>query len=186
MSLRSALLLALNLVLALVLAFAPRLDAAPRVLAQEFDGKVIHVDDGDTVVVLGQGYSRTKVRLANIDAPETSHGRCKPGQPYSAQSALLLKQLVLGKTVHLRCHDLDRYDRAVCDLQVGDTTANRELVRAGLAWANRADPRYLRDRSVVDAEADARTGRRGLWAEQSPTPPWIWRRTEWMQPSCRA
>ena len=44
------------------------------------DVKVIHVDDGDTLVVLTPDRQKLKVRLANIDAPESSHGRCRPGQ----------------------------------------------------------------------------------------------------------
>ena len=51
------------------------------------------MDDGDTVTVLRADRSQSKVRLANIDAPETSHGRCKPGQPYSSQSTQLLAML---------------------------------------------------------------------------------------------
>lgn len=184
--LRIAALAALDLVLVLLVAFAPKLYAAQRLITPEFEAKVIHVDDGDTVRVLRADGSQTRVRLANIDAPEASHGRCRPGQPYSAQSTQVLKQMVLGKMVRLQCHELDRYDRSICDLQMGATTANRELVRAGLAWANRSDPRYLRDREVAAAEAQARGNRAGLWADRSPVPPWEWRRTEWSQPSCKA
>ena len=87
-------------------------------------------------------------------------GRCKPAQPWSEQSTQLLKTLVLGKTISFRCHDLDRYDRHICDLALR-TTANVQMVLAGVAWANRANPRYLRDSSVAAAADQARINRRG-------------------------
>ena len=43
-------------------------------------GKVIHVEDGDTLTILQSDYSKVSVRLSDIDAPETSHGRGRPGQ----------------------------------------------------------------------------------------------------------
>ena len=110
-------------------------------------------------------------------------GRCKPAQPWSEQSTLLLKTLVLGKTISFRCHDLDRYDRHICDLALR-TTANVQMVLAGVAWANRANPRYLRDSSVAAAADQARINRRGLWSQPGQTAPWEWRKTEWMQPQC--
>ncbi len=40
----------------------------------QITGKVIHVDDGDTLIMLDdQGFKRV-IRLSDIDAPETSHG----------------------------------------------------------------------------------------------------------------
>lgn len=153
---------------------------AQRELAPDFEAKVIHVEDGDTVTVLDGGNRSLKVRLGSIDAPETAHGRCKPAQPWSAQSARVLGELVKGKTVRFTCYDVDRYDRQVCDLHVGNTTANRVLVAHGLAWANRsAGKRYLRDPGVADAERQAEAQKAGLWRDKEPVAPWEWRRTVW-------
>lgn len=138
--------------------------------------------DGDTVVV--QGWTE-RVRLANIDAPEMSHGYSKPGQPYSVQAMNWLAREVEGrKGVTIRCVDKDRYERQVCELYRGDTSINRELVRAGLAWANTANPRYLRDRTVLQAQEEARAARRGLWAAGSSTAPWLWRKDCWQMQLC--
>lgn len=149
-------------------------------ITPEFDAKVIHVDDGDTVVALRGSGEKEKVRLANIDAPEVQHGRCKPGQPFGQNAADALEHLVMGKQIRFACHTLDRYDRAVCDLKIGNTTASRELARQGLVWANRANPAYLRDRGVADAEREAQGKRIGLWADDSAVRPWEWRRSRWM------
>jgi endonuclease YncB( thermonuclease family) len=150
-----------------------------RVLTPEFSARVIHVNDGDTLVALRANGQKIKVRLANIDAPETDHGRCRPGQPFSEKSSQALKRLVHGKTTEFVCSTLDQYDRHICDVVLNNTTANRELVRQGLAWANRARPSYLRDSGVVDAEREAQVARRGLWTDPASIAPWQWRREEW-------
>lgn len=155
---------------------------AQRTIALEFTGRVVHVNDGDTVVAMKPNGEKVTVRLANIDAPETHKNRCKPGQPWAQKSTDLLARLVKGKTVHFACVDVDRYDRNVCDLQVGQSTANRMLVAEGLAWANRSNPRYLRDRGVADAERDAQSKGMGLWADPARVEPWVWRKTRWNEP----
>ena len=138
---------------------------------------VERVLDGDTVSVRGR---RERVRLANIDAPEMSHGYGKPGQPFSVQSTKWLTEQVEGKPgVSMRCVDQDRYGRSVCDLYRNGSHVNKELVRAGLAWAYTANKRYLRDRTVLDAQEEARAAHRGLWAQPKPVPPWDWRHSCW-------
>lgn len=154
--------------------------AASRTFTPAFEAKVVYVDDGDTVAVRGPDGQKLKVRLANIDAPETSHGRCKPGQPFSQASTQALKKLVLGKTIAFKCSTLDHYERHVCDLHLqGQDTANVQIAAMGLAWANRANPSYLRDQRVAQVEEQARRARVGLWADPASSPPWEWRREVW-------
>lgn len=148
-----------------------------------FTAKVIHVSDGDTVVALDSTMKKIKVRLANIDAPESGHGTCRPGQPWSSQSTAFMSRLIKGRTVQFQCSQLDRYDRSICDILVDNTTANRALVAAGLAWANRAHPSYLQDPGVAQAEKDAASSRRGLWQDPAPIAPWEWRKTIWNSPT---
>lgn len=145
----------------------------------EFTARVIHVDDGDTLIALRSDGQKTKVRLANIDAPEIDHGRCRPGQPFAEKSTQALKELAHGKDAAFICTTLDQYERHICDVQVNSKSVNRELARQGLAWANRARPTYLRDISILEAERDAAAARRGLWSETSPMEPWAWRRDVW-------
>jgi len=146
-------------------------------------GQVIidKVLDGDTVVVRGW---KERVRLANIDAPEMSHGYRKPGQPFSVQATNWLSRKVEGKSVTARCVDEDRYGRSVCDLYLDGEHVNRELVRSGLAWANTANPRYLRDKSILQVQHEAEAQHRGLWTQPSPVPPWQWRRDCWQDGTC--
>ena len=57
---------------------------------------------------------------------------------------------------------------------LGGRYINREMAEEGMAW-------YYRDYAVGEydldeAESNARRGRRGLWKDPAPQPPWEWRR----------
>ena len=150
--------------------------------ARDSDVFVDEVLDGDTVIVRGW---RERVRLANIDAPERSHGRGRPGQPYSVQATKWLSdRLKRASGVSAKCVDQDRYGRRVCDFYRDGAHVNKELVLHGLAWANTANPRYLRDKSVLAAQQEAQAAKRGLWADRQPIVPWNWRHECWEKLAC--
>ena len=154
---------------------APAITGLNTVAAGEV--RVTSVLDSDTVVVNGM---QQRVRLANIDAPEMSHGYGKPGQPFSVQARDWLARALENRPgVTMKCADEDRYGRAVCDFYSDEAHVNKELVRAGLAWANTANKRYLRDRSVFDAQVEAQAARKGLWSAPKTTAPWDWRHGCW-------
>lgn len=140
--------------------------------------KVIHVEDGDTVTILDGG-SQIRVRLANIDAPEMSHGPNRPGQPFSAAAQKFLSNMVNGQNVQLDCVDKDRYGRSICTIYANGQNANLAIVSAGLAWANTANPSYLRDPAILNAQRSAQSRGAGLWQERSPVEPWNWRHKCW-------
>lgn len=158
--------------------------------AKSFDavGKVVYVDDGDTLVMLIDGARQMKVRLANIDAPESSHTnkqKGRIGQPYSSNSGAALSQMVKGRTVNVHCFEQDRYRRDVCEIFADGRSVNTEMVRQGWAWANNSyGGRYLRDKSLNGIEQGARARQAGLWAGRTPTPPWDWRKQCWEQGQC--
>ena len=146
-------------------------------------GKVIRVSDGDTLTIRGAG--NQKMRLASIDAPEKKSSSKRPAQAYSEPSREYLAKLVAGQTITVLCFEKDRYDRHICDIPVQQTTANRLLVEAGLAWANQqAGGKYLRDKVLLVLEQQARAAKRGLWVEPDPVAPWVWRKRCWQQGQC--
>jgi endonuclease YncB( thermonuclease family) len=146
-------------------------------------GKVIQVSDGDTLTI--RAVENQIIRLASIDAPEKKSGSNRPAQPYSEPSREYLAKLVAGRTITLLCFEKDRYDRHICDIPVNQTTANRLLVEAGLAWANQqAGGKYLRDNDLLSLERQARAAKRGLWVEPNPVAPWVWRYRCWQQGQC--
>jgi len=141
-------------------------------LAGTITGKVVSVADGDTITILDGAHAQHKVRLAQIDAPETGHGKDKPAQPFGNDSRQSLAELTFGKTVTASCVDTDRYGRSVCGVMVGGLDVNREQVRRGMAWVF---GRYATDRALYAIQEEARAARRGLWSDPRPIAPWEWR-----------
>lgn len=147
-------------------------------------GKIVQVSDGDTVNILVNQQTH-RIRLASIDAPETAHGSNRPGQPYGEASRKHLADSVAGKTLTLLCFEKDQYGRDVCDIPVGETTANRLQVQQGMAWANQqGQGKYLRDQKLVELEKKAKQAKLGLWAEPHAVAPWVWRHDCWQKQKC--
>lgn len=152
----------------------------------ELQGRVLRVADGDTLTILLSNKKQERVRLASIDAPETSKDSQRPGQPFAVASRLFLAELVAGKQITLSCYERDRHGRAVCDVPMEDgETVNQKLVQAGMAMANREKRgRFLRDQGIDELEREARQARVGIWSEPNPVPPWQWRYDCWQKGQC--
>lgn len=136
--------------------------------AETINCRVIGVYDGDTLACLTAAKQQLKVRLAEIDTPESR-------QPYGTRAQQALAGMVFGKDVRLEIQGTDRYGRKVARVYAGNTDVNAEQVRQGAAWVYQ---QYLKDRSLLALEDEARQAKRGLWAlpESERTPPWEWRR----------
>lgn len=126
---------------------------------------VIGIADGDTLTVL-HDRQPVKIRLANIDAPEKK-------QPFGQRSKQSLSDLCWQKDATYQVEAKDRYGRTVAIVSCGGVEVNRAQVERGLAWVY---PRYNRDPGLPALQEQAREGKRGLWADPSPIPPWEWRR----------
>jgi len=138
-------------------------------LAFSFDGTVVKVTDGDSIVVLRDTARReSEVRLAGIDAPEH-------GQPWGRQSRAALRQLVHGRTVRVEVTDKDSYGRLVGKVYLGRGYVNAAMTHGGNAWAF---ARYLPDRDIRAGQDAARAAGRGLWSlpPEQRIPPATWRR----------
>jgi endonuclease YncB( thermonuclease family) len=133
--------------------------------AGDFTARVIVVLDGDTLLVL-RGKQKLKVRLANIDAPEKEQA----GGMASEQS---LAELVQDRQVQVSSRAVDVYGRIVGLVTVGNTNVNEEQLRRGMAWEY---SRFHGNQAYVALQRSAQNGRRGLWAQTDPTPPWQWRK----------
>lgn len=130
----------------------------------DLSGVVVSVLDGDTVEVLVDR-KPVRVRLAEIDAPERA-------QAFGTRSRQALAAEVFQQPVTVRTNGLDRHGRTIGTILVDGHSINRMMVEQGMAWAYR---QYLVDRSLLDVEAAARSGRVGLWVDPNPTAPWEWR-----------
>ena len=149
----------------------------------EFDKRPFPVErvvDGDTVR-LDVGRGRTEaVRLIGIDAPET-HGPDGPAH-HGPESAAYLTKRLAGQTVVVRLQETasrDKYGRLLAYLYLGDREdVNLTLVRTGHAYADRRFGHGL-DSQFIQAEAEARKKKLGLWADvkDSDEPAW---RQKWL------
>lgn len=138
--------------------------------SEQLTGRVVAIADGDTLTILDESRKQIKIRLAEIDTPESR-------QPYGNKAKQELSALAFGKTAIVKVQDIDRYRRIVGRVYVDGVDVNAELVRRGAAWVY---PQYVRDRSLFDLEYEARTNKRGLWKlpESERVPPWEWRKAK--------
>ena len=131
---------------------------------------VISIGDGDTLRVLEAG-KRVTIRLACIDAPETSQ------VPYGMASRQKLQQLApIGTELTLRVQATDRYGRTVAELYKSGQSINLEMVRSGHAFAYRQYLRQCNETAYLGAEAIAQQQRLGVWSVPGGIQrPWEWR-----------
>jgi len=130
-------------------------------------GTVVSIADGDTVTVLDSSRQQHQIRIAAIDAPERR-------APFSRSARDGLAAMVQRRQVDVRPAATDRFGRTVAQLFVDGRDVGLALIEAGLAWHFSrhalADPE---ERARYEAaETAARQGRRGLWAQKDPQPPW--------------
>jgi micrococcal nuclease len=161
--------LILGLLSGLTIFFLPSLSFA-REPIRTITGTVTKVSDGDTIQVTTPEQTKLRVRLYGMDAPETPKinqrtGRVnKPGQPYGKESWKALEAKIMGKQVRLDIIDIDRYKRMVGVIWLGNRNINLEMVKEGYAEAYLE---YLKEpyrAQFVQAEREARSARRGIWA----------------------
>jgi hypothetical protein len=71
--------------------------------------------------------------------------------------------------------DKDRYGRTVgvVTLSTG-TNLNLAIVQTGMAWWYKDFAK--KEKAYESAESEARTAKRGLWADANPIPPWDFRK----------
>ncbi len=149
---------------------------------------VSYVYDGDTVKLRPMNANGTqgefKLRLKDIFAPERN-------QAYGLKSRRALIKLCQGefpiskngKRRHpevqgndiiatVQISGIDKYNRALGWLQCDHIDASLYLAERGLAWHY---AQYSKDIEIQKAAQNARRLKLGLWANEKPTPPWVWR-----------
>jgi endonuclease YncB( thermonuclease family) len=140
--------------------------------ADQLDGRVVSVTDGDTITLIDGSYRHHKIRLAGIDAPEK-------GQAFGQRSKEYLSQLAHGKAATAECYKIDLYNRQICTVFVNGTDVALAQLHAGLAlWFRRYANEQPQQQRVdyESAEDRASANRLGLWQDEAPVPPWDWRK----------
>ena len=138
--------------------------------AETLLGKVIHVQDGDSITVLDETHTQHKIRLTGIDAPERR-------QAFGNVSKESLAEQVAGQSVAVEWDKVDRYGRKVGKVLLAGMDSNLVQIKRGLAWHYK---KYEREQSLADrqsyAVAEAKAAKLGLWTDADPMPPWRFRR----------
>ena len=132
---------------------------------------VLSVGDGDTITITN-GAQRIKVRLACIDAPETSQ------TPYGMEARKTLQGLLpIGSQVTLRTKATDRYGRSVAEVIKGRTNINQSLVGSGNAFVYWQYISGCDRQTYSRLENDARLKGEGVWSVTGGIQrPWEYRR----------
>ncbi|HEV8515809.1 MAG TPA: thermonuclease family protein [Cyclobacteriaceae bacterium] len=133
-------------------------------------GKVVNVTDGNTIELLTEANETYKIELAGVDCPETE-------QPFGSEAKRLLEKSLKGKMVEVFVERKNRWGirQAVVLAKSGDDP-RLKLLAEGLAWTSEKN-------AIPEFESiriDAKDHRKGLWINEDPTPPWVFRRQQTM------
>ena len=149
-------------------------DSTANAGAQEVQGQVVKVADGDTITLKKTDGQTIRIRFLGIDAPEHDQA----GGPASKAH---LESLVAGRNVTVRYRNLDQYGRTVGKVLVDGKDINLSQLQTGNAWFYRSYQKSMfpEDRPIYEAaEEKARSEHIGLWSEANPTPPWDFRKAK--------
>ena len=106
-------------------------DSTANAGAQEVQGQVVKVADGDTITLKKTDGQTIRIRFLGIDAPEHDQA----GGPASKAH---LESLVAGRNVTVRYRNLDQYGRTVGKVLVDGKDINLSQLQTGNAWFYRS------------------------------------------------
>jgi micrococcal nuclease len=135
--------------------------------SEEILGRVTSVIDGNTVEVMGADNETYKIMLLGIDSPELE-------QQYGDVAKQYLEKLVMDKEVRVQVTGKNRYGVRQAIVTVGEIDPRTELLKEGLAWTSEINP--ISDLEGIKEKAKQKG--KGLWKEEDPTPPWVFRRQQ--------
>ena len=139
--------------------------------APSYASTVLSIGDGDTITITN-GAQKTRVRLACIDAPETSQA------PYGMESRQSLQRLLpIGTEVTVRSKATDRYRRTVGEVLRGSTNINQQQVASGNSFVYWQYIKGCDRQTYSRLENDARLRKLGVWSVPNGIQkPWDYRR----------
>lgn len=130
-----------------------------------WEGEVTAVIEGDILEVTHPEGS-VQVRLEGADCPEK-------GQEYSKISRRYTSQTALNQVVRVEETGRDG-NRLVARIYLpGGRGLGEELIRAGMAWWDSVN--HPRNSALAVLQREARARYAGLWGEDEPVAPWIYR-----------
>lgn len=138
-------------------------------LFSQTTAKVIAISDGDTITVLLEDKTSKKLRLAEVDCPES-------GQPFGKNAKQFTADQIFGKQITFIETDKDRYGRSIAKVYYDkEKYLSAELIKAGLGWWYFY---YSKDKSLGEFEEQAKRNKIGLWQDKEAISPWDFRKIE--------
>lgn len=129
--------------------------------------QAVRVVDGDTIE-LSDGNT---VRYIGIDTPEIRERQGKKWvynpRPYAEEAKAFNEKLVKEMPLRLE-YDVqkkDKYNRVLAYVYSGETMINLEMVRQGYAMIYTYPPNVKYAEEFLEAQKEARGGKKGLWGE---------------------
>lgn len=128
-------------------------------------GKVLKVEDGDTITIAVDGQGVKRIHLNGIDAPDR-------GERFGEASWRLLERLLSNKTVDVsvKMSMASRVLREIAGVvhirEMEHLDVNQLMIQSGLARHKKSEPYTMSSYAechYVKAEEDARNARRGIW-----------------------
>lgn len=131
-------------------------------------GLVVKVYDGDTFTLLFSDSTIRRIRLHGIDCPALN-------QPFGRPAQQRAYKILINKRICIDSTDTDFYGRTIAIVPMGNTTLNELLLSEGLAWHYK---KYDKNPVWAELETTARHNRKGLWRDEQPVEPWVWRKNK--------
>src|SRR5690606_4933647 len=140
----------------------------PYFIFAQISAKVIGISDGDTITVLLEGNVQKKLRLAEVDCPES-------GQAFGKNAKQFTSDEVFGKEITSVQTDTDRYGRIIAKVYYDEDRKylSEEIIIAGWGWWYYF---YSQDDVLGEMEQQARHEKKGLWADPNAIAPWEYRK----------
>jgi micrococcal nuclease len=133
-------------------------------------GKIMTIIDGNTVELLTETDETMTIVFMDIDCPELT-------QAYGEEAKDFAAKLLHHQQVVVRVYGKDRLKNYLgVVLLKNETDIRPDLLAAGLAWTAEKNP----VRELEHLQTVALQNKKGLWKQEHPVPPWIFRREQSM------
>lgn len=135
----------------------------------QLPGRVLRIIDGDSLVLDVQG-SQYRIELWGIDAPEGN-------QPWGEAAADQLNRTLTGSFVNVRIDGGGSDGRVAGRVMLRGRDVALDLLYDGLAWSVIPESQSpdQAEHPYTLAQRQASAAQSGLWSDDHPVPPWVWR-----------
>ncbi|MCK4835594.1 MAG: thermonuclease family protein [Candidatus Aminicenantes bacterium] len=122
------------------------------------------IPEGDIMMVYVNKKMLT-IRLAHIDCPDI-------GQPFEKQATQFTHSLAYKKKVTVEIESYAGEQYLIGRVFIENKDVSMTLIEAGLAWYTKM---HGADRYISKAFRKAKKKKIGIWSQDKPIPPWIYR-----------